>query len=102
MKIPSPREHTGNRQLDAIQNAAEQTVRALNSFPIVFGIMSDEETFTAGQTRALDHRLGRKPIGFIVVYAITGDPALRFTAAPDALQASVRSANAGTYKIWWF
>ncbi len=102
MRLPAPREHTGNRQIDAIQNAAEQSVRTLNACPPVFGVFGGEETFTAGQTRVLDHGLGRKPIGFIVFYAITGDPALRFTAAPDALRASVRSTNAGTYRLWWF
>jgi hypothetical protein len=101
-RIAPAREQTGSRQLDALQRLADTVARALNALPFSVGQATDLLTFTAAQTQTLNHRLGRAPVGFLVLYAQAAAPALYFAAAPDALTARVTSANAGAYRLWFF
>lgn len=61
-----PREFTGNRQSNAIQDrTAEATSNARSLYPDGAVVLEDV-SFTATQTRVLDHKLGRVYRGFSI------------------------------------
>lgn len=95
-------EHFGNRQLEALQQRLADLERRLEAAPFARGVMSDVLTFTAGETKPIDHKLGRVPQGLWVVSASGAAPALYFAAMPTAFVARVTSDNAGAFALWFF
>jgi len=93
--LATGREHSGNRQSDAVWGAIEQLAKAINDGPFAGGRLITEEdggvrgsglTFTSGAARSLPHRLGRRARGFVEVYGADVPSAahvgLRATAHP--------------------
>lgn len=75
-----PREHTGDRQFDAIQANGQRIAYRLEAFPLLNGVLivgvkdatqaggvTDGVTVPMNQAVEFFHGLGRVPIGFIVV-----------------------------------
>lgn len=79
-----------------VQETVRDVVSLLRDHPLTKqGWNTVTATFTAGQTKALDHKLGRQPIGWIATDVVTGDGAFRRTAW-DTRTISLRAANACT------
>jgi hypothetical protein len=94
-------EHFGNRQLEALQRRVADLERAAGVDPFARGVMTDRLTFTAGETRPVQHRLGRVPTGFLVTYA-DGPSQLYFAAEPTSTVARITSVSAGTFRLFVF
>lgn len=101
-RLQPGRVHTGDRKLDDIQRQGERIRAAFNALPFGSGVESDDLEFTATETKVLAHRLGRAPRGFLVTYALGARADLYWTVAPDASTMSLKSDQAGTYRVWVF
>lgn len=95
-----------DRRLVSVQEPVRQAAGLLNAVPFMNGY-SVTQTFTAGQTVAIQHKLGRKPVGWFVTDVINGDGTFRrattaATSGFDQYTISIRSANACTATFWVF
>lgn len=75
--LTSAREHTGDRQLDAIQRRLNEVIHYLQAAPLMGAQMISEESgaiagsglaFASGVARSIPHKLGRRAKGFLEVY----------------------------------
>jgi len=90
-------EVTGDRQTQAIQSQTRRINVGLSnrgSAPVVTG----ELTFTAGEVKVIDHRLGRQPTEWVVTDVVTGYGSFRRTAW-DASTITIQSQNACTARF---
>jgi hypothetical protein len=58
-KLAIPREHTGRRDLDAIQRSAKKTAERVDEFPFMLGVLRSV-SFTAATPKTVDHGLGTR------------------------------------------
>lgn len=117
--MATAREHTGDRQIDALGQQLRAVTRLLSAMPIIDGVLLTEEdgavagsglSFSAGVARSIPHRLGRKAKGFLEVYGAdvpsAGHVGLRSTAHPtgktSANYVTVTPAATGTCFLWVF
>ena len=92
-------EQTKDAQLGRIQTYQAATTVALNRLPFAQGGAIEDVVFTAGQTRAIEHKLGRTPLRFIVTDAQTNPPLIKRVSS-DTNNITLTSTNAGTYSFW--
>lgn len=113
------REHTGTRQGDGVQRAAQDTARTVGAHPTngarlidtdVGGVAGKGLAFTSGTARSIAHGLGRKAKGFFEVYGADAPSAaqvgLYATAHPSGITSdkyiTVTPTNTGTCWILVF
>lgn len=92
MPVPKERvavkaERTGSRVFDKVQANASESLRAMNNNPFIHGAMatdpstgSDLISFVKSDEKTLNHNLGRKPTGVMLVHCESPE---RFDAEPD-------------------
>jgi hypothetical protein len=113
------REHTGDRQTDAIWTALNSLADALSGSPFVRGrLLTEEEgappgsglAFVSGTARSLPHGLGRRARGFLELYPAAVQSAARVglysRTAPAGVSVdthvTLRPTSTGTCWIWVF
>ncbi len=74
------RERFADRQLNRIQDAANEAVSVVKGLPFADGNLIQGVPFVAGQTATLNHGLGRTWVGFFVVNRLLVPAAPRGTA----------------------
>jgi hypothetical protein len=113
------KEYTGDRQTDAVWQRLRTIGGVLQNSPFINGRLITEEddapkgsglSFTGGTPRTIAHRLGRRAVGFLEVYAAdVPSPALvllrpvAFPAGKSSDQfVSVESDGSGACFLWVF
>lgn len=94
-------EQTEDRQVNQIQRNINEVFRTVMDPEWIFGHDVRELTFTAGQTRSINHGLGRAPRGFIVIDAQL-NPALLSQSNGGVATVDITSVNAGIYAIRFY
>ncbi len=94
-------EQTADRQVNQLQRNFQEALRAVLDAEWLFGTDVRDLTFTAGQTRSVDHGLGRVPKGFIVIDAQTAAPLL-YQSNAGSYTVDITSTNAGTYSLRFY
>lgn len=96
------REHTGTRQGDGMQRAAQEVARTVGAHPTngarlidtdVGGVSGAGLAFTAGTARSIAHGLGRKAKGFFEVYGADAPSAARVGLYATAHPSGITSAT---------
>ena len=94
------------KMLNELVDYVDHATRFVSSSPLLAYNIIEDIVFTAGQTKYLDHGLGRPCTKFIVVASFTADWSGRRVALAAGLTASqsigIRSTNAGTYSFLVF
>lgn len=96
-RIPFVREHTGDRQTQAMQAATDRIrvgVNARGGTPVT----TPDLTFTAGETKVIDHRLGRQPTEWSAADVTAGYGSFQRTAW-DSKTITIQSQNACTARF---
>lgn len=66
-KLPTSREHTGDRPTDAIQARISRLEQRANGCPFLVGQSVKSITFAAGVDQVISHGLGFRPNGVLVL-----------------------------------
>lgn len=70
------------------------------------GVIVEDISFTGGATAAIAHKLERRPVGFVVVRAVTADPGLFVTEANwlarDAELITLSATTTATADVMFF
>ena len=75
MGTKSFQRHQGDYQLNAVQDNVEEHTKALTDSDIINGNLVVGVKLAAGKVRsAVEHKLGRRPKGYIVVRSVIPDP----------------------------
>jgi hypothetical protein len=74
--VAFPGSGENERPLAQAVTAAKQAKEAADAPPFATGALAADITFQAGQTVRVPHGLGRKPQGWLVVYATRSAPEL--------------------------
>lgn len=96
-------EQTDDRQVNSLQKTAAKTVTKLNACPFIEGYDTGYLTYTSGETKAVTHKLGRLPTGFIVIDAYGGYIGSRRDETATGTTTSfvrIQCEHAGTYRFW--
>jgi hypothetical protein len=106
-KLSIPRRHTGSREGDEMQRLAQDVARRLNDQPFGAGRLVEGVVFSAGVDRLVDHGLGYRPSGALVLRdygtnVCTGVG--EATTQPDDVtkQIRMRSPVTCTVDLWIF
>lgn len=104
---PAIRQHTEDRQVNALQRALDQTVTAMRAHPHGNGLFVQKgQAFTAGGTVTLSHGLGRAFQGYEVKNVAGNYSRFQLVAntdpALDAKQIRIQSEAACTGDVWVF
>lgn len=105
VKLPLPREHTGDRQTQAMQVTAGRTASTLNGCPFIVGNHVEDLTITAGANNRVAHGLGRKVRGYIVTRSDSADQIYETDpsiANDDKFLDLTAAVAGGLYSIWFF
>lgn len=109
-KLAIRRVHTGDRVLDDAQRLATDAAKRLNSGVFSTGVLISEEpgavkgsglSFSSGVARSIAHKLGRKAIGFLEVYAVDVPTVVHVGLFPSAHPSGVTSATHVTVTASW-
>lgn len=96
-RVPFVPEVTGDRQTQNIQAQGNRVRVGLNARgpePVT----TDDLTFTAGEVKTIDHKLGRLPIEWVVVDCVTGYASFRRIGA-TIKTITLQSQNACTARF---
>lgn len=66
-KLPVRRRFTGTAEGDDMQRLAQQTAERANACPFFVGVLVSGVVFAAGVDRLVDHGLGARPQGCLVL-----------------------------------
>lgn len=68
MAIETFKKHSSeNQDLNKVQSNIEQFVKQFSLNPLLDGVLVKNIALTSSTTNVVSHKLGRKPIGFLVV-----------------------------------
>lgn len=118
-QLVDARQPDGVSANDPIWNRLREIIRAINGSRVVDGRMLDTELrepdgsgllFTAGQTRSIPHKLGRRARGWLEIYlpdvASAAHVGLFAVAHPAGVSSehyvTVKATSAGRCAIWVF
>lgn len=107
-------EQTPDRQLGAIQRVIQAIIQSWNAIPMLSGTDIYDVSFAAEETRAIEHKLGRKYRGWMVVrpratsplFILTGSGPMMMETLQDASlddkQITLHSSTACTFdlRVW--
>jgi len=102
-ELSDPAKHA--ETIAKIQDNLEQATHDARHCPFVQGTLTEELTFTAGETKYVNHRLGREFSGVWIVYK-TAYSDYKIGSLPSALSPSqsipLTMQNADTFRFWVF
>ena len=106
-KLAIRRQHTGSHASDEAQRLAQQAARRLNDCPFLVGRRVDGLTFAAGVDKLVDHGLGRRPRGVLVLRdygtdVCTGVGESSTQPNDTTKQINLRSPDDCTVDLWFF
>ncbi len=94
--VAFPGSGENERPLAQALTAARAAKEAADAHPFATGALLENETWQAGETRRVGHGLGRKPSGWLVVYATRSFPELYALTSDTAYITLVHGGGAVT------
>lgn len=106
-KIAVRRQHAATREGLEAQVLGQRVARSMNAIPFATGQLVKEVTFAAGVDRLVDHGLGRRPQGCLVLRdygtnVCTGVGEATTQPNDVSQQLRMRSPVACTVDLWMF
>lgn len=86
--------------LNAFRIAVQSALRDLNRCPILDGNLVEDVSLSSG-SNSINHKLGRNPVGYLVVKSENGVDDLYMTSS-NRSNITVYSSNACVVSIWVF
>jgi hypothetical protein len=65
--IPFKKRRTGDYQLDAVQDAVDDSIRSVQLCPLLDGVLLKDVKLVAAGFTQVEHDLGRVPVGYAVL-----------------------------------
>lgn len=101
MILPFEYQHTGNQDVELLQQNMKKFVKPLEDCPLLDGILLENVDLANAVNTVINHKLGRQPRGWIVVdHAGTGT--LIYRIAWNSSTLTLLAAAACTVSLWVF
>lgn len=100
---PFEYQHTGNQDIELLTQNIKKFVKVLEDNPLLDGVLIENIEFTGAVTVVVNHKLGRRPRGWIVTDLAGSGRIFRGANWTDkTLELANAIANPCTVSIWVF
>lgn len=98
--LPPRIEQTPDRQVNATQAAVREVAKAVNALGGT-PVDSDAYAFATGETKVIQHKLGRQPVGWTLIDVTGGYPSFVRTAWNDKTITIVsQNTTTAKFRFW--
>ena len=100
MITPLETQHTGNQDVELLQQNVKKFVKVLEDNPLLDGVLIEDVDLNAAANTEINHRMGRQPRGWILTDQSAAATVYRVAWTTQTL--TLLASAASTVDIWVF